>query len=169
MRQASLLAHARDILILPFTVTVIVPWYIMRPGTIEGNIAFKIAGIVVGLVGLAFFLCTIFLFRNIAKGTLAPWSPKQKLVVAGPYRYCRNPMITGVLFILGGEAMFFDSYNLLIWMLTFFCINTIYFFIYEEPDLEARFAKEYRLYQKHVPRRIPRLTPFKLESEFPKK
>jgi hypothetical protein len=38
---------------------------------------------------------TLFV-RDRGRGTLAPWSPTSELVVAGPYRVVRNPMITGV-------------------------------------------------------------------------
>jgi len=96
----------------------------------------------------------------LGKGTLAPWSPKQKLVVAGPYRYCRNPMITGVLCILSAEALFFHSADLLIWMGSFFVFNTLHFVIWEEPDLEEKFGNDYRVYKKHVPRWISRIKPF---------
>src|SRR5436190_20493799 len=125
MKPASILAHVRDIVILPFTVTVLVPAYFIRPTLADGSSLLKIIAIVAGLIGLAFFLYTVFLFRVIGKGTLAPWSPKQKLVVVGPYRYCRNPMITGVLFILVGETLFFNSYGLLLWALVFIGINTV--------------------------------------------
>jgi protein-S-isoprenylcysteine O-methyltransferase Ste14 len=160
MKTPTLLHHLRDILILPFTVTVIVP-YLFRPQFVPGYNIFKISGILLGMAGLSLFFYTVFLFRTIAKGTLAPWSPKQKLVAVGPYRYCRNPMITGVLFILAGEALFFRSAGLLIWAGLFVAINTMYFLVYEEPDLEDRFGQDYKVYKRHVPRWLPRLTPFK--------
>jgi protein-S-isoprenylcysteine O-methyltransferase Ste14 len=109
---------------------------------------------------LSLFLYTVFLFRTVGKGTLAPWSAKQKLVVSGPYRYCRNPMITGVLFILSGEALFFHSTPLLTWMVSFFVFNTLYFIVFEEPDLEERFGEDYKVYKKKVPRWIPGITRF---------
>src|SRR5688572_5891716 len=99
MKTSLLLAHARDILLLPFTVLVIVPHLIYdndQPMTAD-SILLTIIGTMLIIPGITLFAYSIILFNNIAKGTLAPWSPKQKLVVEGPYRYCRNPMITGVL------------------------------------------------------------------------
>jgi protein-S-isoprenylcysteine O-methyltransferase Ste14 len=158
-----MLKHLRDILILPFTVTVIVPYivYDSTSDVIPDNAFIKTIGVLICLSGFALFLYTVFLFGKIGKGTLAPWSPKQKLVIVGPYRYCRNPMITGVFFILTGEALFFHSGDILLWAGVFFFINTMYFIIKEEPDLEKKFGEEYRIYKKNVPRWIPKVRPYK--------
>jgi protein-S-isoprenylcysteine O-methyltransferase Ste14 len=161
MNTRFVLRHLRDFLILPFTMTVVVPYLIHNPDRLlSSRNAFQIGGLLVGIFGVFILLYTISLFGRFGKGTLAPWSPTQKLVVAGPYRYCRNPMITGVFFILLGEAGFFNSENILIWAGLFFIINTIYFIAKEEPDLEKRFGEEYRIYKEHVPRWIPRLRPW---------
>lgn len=163
MNNPSILKHIRDILILPFTVTVIIPYLIHQNEQhfITGmGVLFKILGTVMGLSGFSIFLYTVLLFRWIGKGTLAPWTPTQKLVISGPYRYCRNPMITGVFFILLGETLFFRSLAILQWAILFFMINTVYFIIKEEPDLEKRFGSEYRRYKQRVPRWIPNLHPY---------
>ena len=166
MSSASLAAHLRDILILPFSVTVIIPYFIhdSQDDRIPETIFLKILGLMIGLAGLFLFSYTVFLFKNIGKGTLAPWSEKQKLVVVGPYRYCRNPMISGVLFILIGEALILHSLPILIWAGCFFVINTIYFLISEEPALERKFGDDYKLYKKHVSRWLPRITPYHQNS-----
>ena len=161
-KGSSLLSHFRDVLILPFTATAIVPYLIYDPGQklIPRNTIIIIAGVLIITTGLALFFMTVFLFKLIGKGTLAPWSPKQKLVIAGPYRFCRNPMITGVLFILIGESLILHSTSILIWAGIFFVINTIYFILKEEPDLQKKFGEEYQEYKKHVPRWIPNLKPY---------
>ncbi|MCO4294326.1 isoprenylcysteine carboxylmethyltransferase family protein [Solitalea sp. MAHUQ-68] len=158
----SLLAHLRDVLILPFTMTVIVPWLIYNPSKLFliDNVFIDLAGGIILVVGLSIFAYTVFLFKLLGKGTLAPWQPTQKLIVAGPYRYCRNPMITGVFFILIGEAFLFHSLSIIYWSGLFFVINTVYFVLKEEPDLYKRFGDEYARYKLHVPRWIPRLKPY---------
>jgi protein-S-isoprenylcysteine O-methyltransferase Ste14 len=93
----------------------------------------------------------------MGKGTLAPWNPTQNLVIEGPYKYVRNPMISGVFFILISEALFFSSANILLWAVLFFLINTVYFILKEEPDLEKRFGDAYRQYKKDVPRWLPKM------------
>ncbi len=163
MNSPSILLHLRDVLLLPFTVTVIVPWQIIRreASFIPDHILLKIAGALVLLCGLSLLIFTIFLFGTKGKGTLAPWAAPQKLVVEGPYRYCRNPMISGVFFILIGESMFFHSTRVLIWAGIFFLINTCYFMLKEEPDLLKRFGNDYAEYKKQVPRWIPRIKPYR--------
>lgn len=158
-KVAPLIAHLRDILILPFSVTVIIPYLIYDPHDhrIPESNFLKVVGVIIGLAGLLLFFYTVFLFKTIGKGTLAPWSEKQKLVVEGPYRYCRNPMISGVLFVLIGEALFLHSLQLLVWGSIFFAINTTYFLLFEEPALHTKFGEEYRQYKKDVPRWIPSL------------
>ena len=162
MNRTHLLAHLRDIIILPFTVTVIVPYLIYKggQGIIPDHIILKIMGGVILLSGGMLFFYTVFLFDTIGKGTLAPWASPRKLVVAGPYKYCRNPMITGVFFILIGEAFVFHSTSILIWAGVFFLINTLYFIWKEEPALYERFGDDYLTYKENVPRWMPRLKPY---------
>lgn len=145
--------------ILPITVLVIVPVWIEKNWTININLCL-FAGSILVLIGLMIMVVCISSFIRIGRGTLAPWSPTKKLVVRGLYRYVRNPMILGVLIVLLGEALGLKSQNILIWAASFFVINTIYFIVYEEPDLEDRFGDEYREYKKHVSRWLPRRRPY---------
>ena len=155
--------------VLPVTVLIIVPAGILR-GTGEYPLGWGLplvwdiisiaAGVALMACGLFLLSWTIQLFNNIGKGTLAPWSPTSKLVAIGPYRYVRNPMINGVLITLLGETLAFGSFGLLIWFLTFFIINHIYFIVSEEPGLVKRFGDSYLEYKKNVPCWIPRLKPW---------
>lgn len=162
MKGPSVVAHIRDIILLPFTVTVIIPYLIIDRSIqwIPDVVWLKVIAIAMGLTGITLLFYTIRLFGLLGKGTLAPWSPTQKLVVVGPYRYVRNPMISGVFFILIGECLFFHSTSMATWAAIFFAINTTYFFFVEEPSLEQRFGEEYREYKRHVRRWIPRFTPY---------
>jgi protein-S-isoprenylcysteine O-methyltransferase Ste14 len=150
--------------ILPFTVLVIVPLWIEKNRTLQTSVHL-FAGLIVILTGLTVMAITISSFIRIGKGTLAPWSPTKKLVVKGLYKYVRNPMILGVFTVLLGEALSLWSENILIWAGAFFIINTIYFIVYEEPNLEKRFGNEYRDYKKQVPRWLPRVTPYHQETQ----
>jgi protein-S-isoprenylcysteine O-methyltransferase Ste14 len=64
------------------------------------------------LAGLALFAWCTDLLARIGRGTLAPWAPTVGLVSSGPYRYMRNPMISGVAAILIGEALWRGSWVL---------------------------------------------------------
>jgi protein-S-isoprenylcysteine O-methyltransferase Ste14 len=112
--------------------------------------------------GLTLMFRTIRLFADKGSGTLAPWDPTRKLVVEGPYRYVRNPMISGVLFVLTAEALFLQSWPVAAWLALFFVLNNLYFSLSEEKGLEARFGDDYRLYKQNVPRWIPRTQPWDL-------
>ena len=93
----------------------------------------------------------------VGKGTLAPWNPTQTLVVQGGYRHIRNPMISGVMFILLGESVVAASVPLLIWFAIFVAVNVVYILMMEEPGLMKRFGEEYLAYKRNVPRWGPRV------------
>ena len=168
MRQVlTLIRHLIALLLLPFMAVLVIPrWLINWYGaTTEWSTrALSIFGHVLGglfvLAGLSLFSWCLYLFAARGKGTLAPWDPPTRLVVSGPYRYVRNPMISGVLMILAGEALVHGSLTLGFWFLGFLVLNQIYFMILEEPMLESRFGEDYRRYKKAVPRWIPQLRPF---------
>lgn len=155
-----LLRQLLSILILPFTVTVIVPGVLLRPGGAPGPVPARVAGGVVIALGLALVARTVWHFAVRGRGTLAPWDPPRRLVVDGVYRYVRNPMITGVLLVLLGEALFFASSALAVWLAEFFAINAVYIPLLEEPMLARRFGEDYEAYRRNVPRWVPRLTPW---------
>ena len=118
------------------------------------------AAILSAIPGIVLASWTTRLFVTAGEGTPAPWDPPKKLVVAGPYRHVRNPMIAGVLVILTAESLIFVSWPLFGWMVAFFILNTAYFFWVEEPGLERRFGEDYLRYKANVPRWIPRLRPW---------
>ena len=139
-------------LVLWATVTLNVGWALRSPA----NVAPTLVGCLLIAAGLGLLATTIRLFATLGKGTLAPWDPTLRLVVAGPYRYVRNPMISGVLGILLGESVLFGSWPISIWFAAFAIVNHLYFVRSEEPGLVRTFGAEYLRYMQHVPRWIPR-------------
>ena len=169
MRSAVwFLRHLISILLLPFMVVVIIPRWLLRAWLMsdtrwpQGLSAFAghAAGALIFLGGFALFAWCVSLFVRVGKGTLAPWDPTQRLVAIGPYRYVRNPMISGVVAMLIGESVFLGSRVVAIWAATFVAFNYVFFLAFEEPDLERRFGEDYRRYKAGVPRWIPRRTPW---------
>jgi len=150
-------------LVLPLTAAVVVPALLLRragwsAATAEVGAARAAAGLVLISAGLAMLAWTVTLFIRIGRGTLAPWDPTRRLVIRGPYARVRNPMISGVLTILVGEAIATAASPLWTWAALFLTINHSYFILSEEPGLARRFGAEYDEYKRHVPRWIPRLT-----------
>jgi protein-S-isoprenylcysteine O-methyltransferase Ste14 len=164
----SVIRHALAILALPFTMAVLVPLWIARttharlesPGTVAG-FAMVCLGVTCAAAGIWLFVWSVFYFATRGRGTLAPWDPPRHLVVEGPYRFVRNPMISGVIFILLAEALILRSRPHAGWAALFTLINAIYIPLLEEPDLHARFGLPYQQYRGAVRRFIPRLTPWK--------
>jgi protein-S-isoprenylcysteine O-methyltransferase Ste14 len=162
--------HLRAILLLPFMVTVVVPGTILwqtEPDTFNlwqsvpaTSTVLPILGGFLICVGLFLMIATIRLFVTVGKGTLAPWNPTQRLVVQGVYRHVRNPMISGVMFILLGEAVLAASMSIFCWFVLFVIANAIYIPLAEEPGLVKRFGVDYEEYRRNVPRWIPRLRPW---------
>lgn len=152
--------------ILPVTVLIIVPLWIEDHAMI--HMMSLIFGSLLIITGLVLMTLTIAAFIKIGRGTLAPWSPTRKLVIAGLFAYVRNPMILGVWTVLLGESLAILSLRIFIWAIAFFIINTVYFIFSEEPGVEKRFGDEYREYKKNVPRWIPRRTPFSYQENHKK-
>jgi protein-S-isoprenylcysteine O-methyltransferase Ste14 len=156
----SALRQARAIVLLPFVVTIVVPALIVSwTGDVRlwWGSAFGLALLAVGLVLVVW---TIWLFSREGDGTLAPWDPTEKLVVLGPYRHVRNPMISGVAFLLAGEAAVLGSAALALWFTAVAAVNAVYIPLVEEPGLRRRFGADYDAYAANVPRWLPRLSPW---------
>ena len=168
MNVQHALRQLLSIAILPFTMTVLVPWWIAaRSGgelrfaaTVPGRLT-QAAGVAMLAIGLLLFAASLRQFIVRGRGTLAPWDPPTRLVIDGPYRYVRNPMISGVAFILLGEPLLLRSWPHATWTAIFVAINSIYIPLLEEPPLAARFGDEYRQYCRHVHRILPRCTPWR--------
>jgi protein-S-isoprenylcysteine O-methyltransferase Ste14 len=157
--------------ILPFTVLVIVPVWIARGSGVRlalrgSGSGLLIQAIWIAALGLGFllFAASLSRFAREGKGTLAPWDPPRRLVITGPYRFVRNPMLSGVMFMLVGEACVLLSRPHAVWALMFCATTLLYIPVFEEPALEARFGPSYREYARHVPRFIPRGRPWKPDS-----
>ncbi|MFN2636989.1 MAG: isoprenylcysteine carboxylmethyltransferase family protein [Gemmatimonadaceae bacterium] len=162
-----ILRQLLSVFILPFTVTVLIPLWLARRDGVRlglGTSGLEVTGQGVGglllLIGLALFVSSLRRFATEGEGTLAPWDPPRKLVVRGPYRYVRNPMISGVVLVLFAESLLLRSMPHASWALTFLAINAVYIPLLEEPLLHARFGAAYENYRQHVPRLVPRLTPW---------
>ena len=158
-----LLRHLLSIALLPFVVVVLVPRWLLEREPLAGGIAppamlvtGRVAGALLFAAGFALFIWCLLLFARVGRGTLAPWDPTRRLVVVGPYRHVRNPMISAVATMLAGEALFLLSARVALWLLIFLAVNHAYFLLVEEPGLVRRFGDDYARYRAAVPRWLPR-------------
>lgn len=112
------------------------------------------------VAGLTPLFESILRFIYVGRGTLMPTVATEHLVVSGLYRYVRNPMYVGVMAVLAGEALLFWNRSLAI-EAALVCLGVSLFVrLYEEPTLARRYPEEYSRYKSHVPRWLPRLTPW---------
>ena len=160
-----LLRHLFAVLVLPVVMAIGVPsWLLTRYALVDSRwsadspLVWSLRGFgaLLLLAGFLLFAWCVTLFARVGQGTLAPWDPTKRLVAVGPYRYVRNPMITGVATVLAGWAVFAGSWVLALWLVVFVAFNSAYFMLVEEPGLEHRFGAPYREYKARVPRWLPR-------------
>ena len=152
--------HVQAIALLPFVNTVAIPTALLLlfPPAHEwtdATIAAALAGAALAAAGAALVVHCIGLFIRLGAGTLAPWDPTRELVVAGAYRYVRNPMKAGLFLVLAGEALATQSIALTAWFVSFAVANALYIGLHEEPGLVKRFGARYGEYCARVPRWFP--------------
>lgn len=155
------------VLVLPVTVVVVAPLWIaarwdvplVAPGSPGGWLLAVVGGLVLSVGGALFGAC-LWRFVREGRGTLGPWDPPVELVVGGPYAHVRHPMISAVVLLLLSEAMLLRSGPHLAWAALFAGFNAAYLPLVEEPGLRRRFGAAYDEYAAHVPRLIPRVTPW---------
>tara|TARA_Y100000588_G_C13472512_1_gene593179 strand:- start:19 stop:525 length:507 start_codon:yes stop_codon:yes gene_type:complete len=160
--------YFKVVLILPGNVLITIPFLIFL--LTEKFYSYDLIDTQSFLFYLALFLLLFGLFLAIwsvrtfynkgGEGTPAPWKPISNLIISGPYRYVRNPMILGVVILILFESILFTSLPLFLWALVFFSINIIYFKKLEEKQLIERFGEDYEDYKQKVSMFFPRLTPY---------
>ena len=149
------------ILLLPVNVMVLIPLLLFELEPLRSGLLEKGLSLVVGVLACGLCISSVRLFAiKGGGGTPAPWDPVAQLIIHGPYRYVRNPMLIGVIVILLCEALFFGSGPLLVYACLFLLANVAYFPLSEEPALLKRYGRAYQQYLDNVPRWIPRLTPY---------
>jgi protein-S-isoprenylcysteine O-methyltransferase Ste14 len=152
------------LVVAPGFVVGLVPFWISRwrfEPALLGLTAVRVAGAVLIVIGLPVLLESFWRFAVKGLGTPAPVMPTQRLVVSGLYRHVRNPMYLAVAAMIVGQALLFGNvrvleYGALVWF-------AFHLFVlgYEEPTLTAAYPAEYPVFCEHVPRWIPRFSPWR--------
>lgn len=97
----------------------------------------------------------VMLFIKVGRGTPMPFAHPKNLVIRGPYRFVRNPMVLGTVFFLLGDAVLLGSVGVFIYAVLVFVIMH-FFILIEERSLARRFGPEYSSYLQKTPRWWPR-------------
>jgi protein-S-isoprenylcysteine O-methyltransferase Ste14 len=109
-------------------------------------------GVLAFIAGVCVLLGCTVVFYVSGRGTLAPWSPPQRLVTVGPYRFSRNPMYVGVTLILIGWAALFWCGTLVVYAALVLLAFHIRVIAGEEPWLKRTFGADWESYRARVPR-----------------
>lgn len=150
-----LLRNALFTVLVPGAGGVYVPWLILtRDGRLPAPAAWYAVPIIA--IGVVLYLWCVWLFAAIGRGTPGYWDAPRRFVVAGPYRWVRNPIYIAALLIVSGEAWLYLSRGLLLYAVALAAAFHLLVIGYEEPKLRARFGMEYQAYQHTVSRWIPR-------------
>ncbi len=137
---------------------VVVPQRILTAsgvGSVESIGALQVAGLTVVALGAALVLWCLVTFAFVGKGTAAPFDPPRQLVVAGPYRWVRNPIYIGAAVAMLGAALFFGSGALVLYAVVVLVVTHLLVIFYEEPHLRGVFGQPYEDYLHRVHRWIP--------------
>lgn len=106
---------------------------------------FRIIGyLLIGLGITGYLVC----FRNFivdAKGSPIP-GDTQHLIFKGFYRYVRNPIYISACLIFFGEALLFQSLEMLYYLLGAIIVFHLFVVFVEEPFLRQRFGDTYEAY-----------------------
>jgi len=145
-------------LLIPGSVTVLFPYLLLsgrRPAMVPHWGVAQYLGLPLLVLGAGVLLRCIWDFAVAGHGTLAPIDPPTDLVVRGLYRYVRNPMYVGVVTILLGEAMLFESMTMVVYAGGFLTLTHLFVVLYEEPALKGQFGESYGRYCRQVRRWLP--------------
>lgn len=113
---------------------------------------------VTGCLSAFFMLWTVITQWKLGHGTPAPIAPTQKLIIAGPYKLCRNPIQLGLCFLyMAAGTHFGDLSTGIFCFIVAMILGSLYHKFVEEKELVLRFGREYEEYRKQTPFIIPKI------------
>jgi len=124
------------------------------PWPVPNGISWSISAPLIA-IGVTAIVWSVSHFLRV-KGTPVPFNPPPTLVTAGPYRFARNPMLTGVFLLLFGIGFAIKSLSLVVFFTPLFVLANVWELKeIEEPELVERLGKDYIAYRKRTPMFIP--------------
>jgi protein-S-isoprenylcysteine O-methyltransferase Ste14 len=143
-------------IVAPGTVGVLGPQWV-KNGGIELPFVVRVLGVALFLIGVAIYLWCAWDFAVKGLGTPAPIDAPRLLVVKGLYRFTRNPMYVGVSAMILGQALYYGSFSIVIYLLAIVLAFNLFVRFYEEPTLRRLFGEQYDEYCRKVPRWLSRV------------
>lgn len=156
---AALLLFLKNLIftvLVPGTVAVYLPLRIAEGRSSASPWAVALA-LPVFSVGAAIYAWCLWDFAAFGRGTPAPIDAPNKLVVRGLYRHMRNPMYVGVLTVILGWTVVFQTLALPAYALIVGVVFHLVVILYEERHLHDTFGEEYDSYRTRVGRWLPKL------------
>jgi protein-S-isoprenylcysteine O-methyltransferase Ste14 len=152
-----LLKNVLFTVVVPGTVAVLIPYRIgSARNTATVPWGFRQYGALLPLsVGAVIYLRCVWDFAFTGRGTPAPIDAPKVLVVRGLYQYVRNPIYLGVLLVVLGWAVYFDSFAVLLYGAGLAVAFHLFVVLVEEPMLRRRFGESYEDYCHRVRRWVP--------------
>jgi protein-S-isoprenylcysteine O-methyltransferase Ste14 len=163
-RVRSLLGSALFLVVAPGVVAGLIPWLLTRwtfGPPLLSLAATRWLGAALMAPALLILLDSFVRFALEGRGTPAPLAPTQSLVVSGAYRFVRNPMYVAVTALILGQGLLLGRPALLVYGAAAWLATHLFVVSYEEPRLRADHPDAYAAYFRHVPRWLPRLTPWR--------
>jgi protein-S-isoprenylcysteine O-methyltransferase Ste14 len=163
-RTIPLIGSAIFLFLAPGSIAGYVPWLLGNwrvHAPFFGFTALRVMGCVLVAAGLVLLLEAFLRFALEGLGTPAPVLPPKHLVVTGTYRYVRNPMYVAVVSLIFGQGFIFGDLRVILYGCCIWFMMNLFVLIYEEPTLRRSFPADYAQFIAHVPRWIPRLTPWR--------
>ena len=163
-KMRAILGSALFFVIAPGTVAGLMPWLISGwrgAAAFFGLELLRLVGAALIAMGLVPLIDSFRRFAVEGLGTPAPIAPTRQLIVTGFYRFVRNPMYVGVVSLVLGQSLFFGNWILLAYTAVVWLGFHVFVTAYEEPTLSRQFGASYDEFRRHVPRWLPRLTPWR--------
>jgi protein-S-isoprenylcysteine O-methyltransferase Ste14 len=143
--------------VLVLAIQILLPWAIAKLGPRFGWFEaapdmWNLAGLIPVAIGLALYIwCLTVHFINYPASVRLGFSPPL-LVVAGPYKFSRNPMYLSALFAWVGWTIFYGSPAIFVALVILWSAFAFYVIPLEERQLQALFGDDYLKYKRSVRR-----------------
>lgn len=171
MEKTKLLRHIIGYIIGPFIFILLIPYGLYLFSRIHNTFFYliimpnnnirNILTLLLLIIGIIFLIWSNIFLLKIGKGgptdafNVAISPRTEKLVIVGPYKYTRNPMVFGAFMLYLGISIYLNSLACFILLIICIFLGIIYLKLTEEKRLLEDFGEEYELYKEEVEMIIP--------------